>query len=125
LAVEHVVQNLRSEMYLKASSLIVAGRSDEIASLADANPMQWMRQQPVNYLGEIYFLQGTKVSDGNWYYDKATHTLVYFYSKTTNFREGKLKQLKFKVKLVNNNRNAVGQSIFKIMPTANKRHFKR
>lgn len=110
LAAERVVQALRSALQLQLASMMARGRMNEVASLVEQNPMDWLAQRPSNYLGAFYVAVPSELEPGNWYFDKKEHKLVYLFSHSDNSESAEPNMLNFKVKLVNNRDNAVKQA---------------
>ena len=75
-AMEMTVANMRTGLRYRIADLIVNSRLSEIPTLADENPVNWLAEQPENYLGEFDSLpqEGTA---GKWFYDKGNRELVY------------------------------------------------
>ena len=110
LAAEQVVQALRSALQLQLASMMARGRMNEVAGLAEQNPMDWLAQKPANYLGAFYQALPGELDAGNWYFDKKEHKLVYLFSHSDNSESAEPNQLSFKVKLVNNRDGAARQA---------------
>jgi hypothetical protein len=83
-AMEMTVANMRSGLRYKVADLIINNRVPEIAALADENPMTWLASPPDNYLGEYDKAPQTAI-EGNWYYDRTDHELVYTLNKRRHF----------------------------------------
>jgi general secretion pathway protein G len=109
LAVDQVVTVLRSALQLQLTSLTISGPRGDLVSLTEQNPMDWLEQRPVNYLGPIYAPQVRDVVPGSWYFDKKDKKLVYLFRSGDNFYSRERNQLNFKVKLVNNRVNSAKQ----------------
>jgi prepilin-type N-terminal cleavage/methylation domain-containing protein len=77
---------LRSAMDLQVASLISAGRSTELASLARRNPVEWLKQAPANYLGAVAGESAAGDRAGNWYFDTLSAELVYVASRRAHLR---------------------------------------
>jgi len=83
-AMEMTVANMRTGLRYKIADLIVNSRLSEIPTLADENPLNWLAERPVNYLGEFNSLhrEGTP---GTWFYDKRNRELVYTVNNRRHF----------------------------------------
>ena len=99
LAMEQVVVALRASLVAKVASLYVNNKSDEIARLAEQNPMSWLERKPKNYLGEFYAPSVKDIAAGNWYFDRASKNLVYLLEDGNYFPADKVRTVKFKVRL--------------------------
>ncbi len=110
LATEQVVRALRSALQLQLASMMARGRMNEVASLAEQNPMDWLAQRPGNYLGAFYLVVPSELEPGNWHFDKREHKLVYLFNHSDYSESAEPNLLKFKVKLVNNRDHAVRQA---------------
>lgn len=110
--VQRLVASLRSALQLKAATLFIAHRYDQMERLAEENPMSWLVEAPTNYVGEYYAPDKQKIPDGNWYFDRQDRTLVYLPNsrKLAGGKQSKL--LKFNVKLRNLFPNATTVSGF-------------
>jgi len=75
-AMESTAENIRTGLRYKVADLILANRMSEIATLADENPMNWLAEQPGNYLGELD-APPTSEPKGLWYFDRRNRELVY------------------------------------------------
>src|SRR5258708_18959584 len=50
-AMDMTVANLRTGLRYKTGDLLIRDKVSEIATLADENPVNWLRCPPANYLG--------------------------------------------------------------------------
>ena len=100
LAAERMVSVLRAALALQIAQLRMQGRGVEIDKLAGKNPMDWLREKPANYAGELFDPAPGQVQAGNWYFDRKTHFLVYLLNNANKFPQGISNALKYKVKLV-------------------------
>ena len=83
-AMEMTVANMRTGLRYKIADLIVSSRLSEIPTLADENPVNWLAERPVNYLGEFDSLPREGTS-GKWFYDKRNRELVYTVNNRRHF----------------------------------------
>lgn len=74
---DRTVAILRSALALKAAGIMTAGRFEEIASLRDDNPMDWLAERPGNYIGELFDPEISEIPPGSWYFDRKTRELAY------------------------------------------------
>jgi len=68
---------LRSTLVMVAAQRIVNGRTADISRLDGANPMGFLLETPSNYLGELSTADPETIPPRHWYFDLATHRLVY------------------------------------------------
>ena len=83
-AMEMTVANMRTGLRYRIADLIVSSRLSEIPTLADENPVNWLAERPVNYLGEFDSLPREGTS-GKWFYDKRNRELVYTVNNRRHF----------------------------------------
>lgn len=114
-AVTATIGNIRSALGLEVAALAVRGKTGNIASLQNTNPMKLLAQTPNNYLGEINNI--TEADDkGAWYFNNNDHSLNYVVNYTQNFKSNikTLKRTRHKLKMVysdNNNNNRFDQGV--------------
>ncbi len=99
-AAERMVSVLHASLTLQIAQLQMQGRSADIDTLAGQNPMDWLRDKPGNYAGELFDPAPADVQAGNWYFDRKTHFLVYRLINANKFPEGMPNSLKYKVKFI-------------------------
>ena len=100
LAAERMVGVLRAALSLQIAQLRMQGRGADIDKLAGKNPMDWLREKPGNYAGELFDPAPADVQAGNWYFDRKTRFLVYRLNNANKFPQGTPNTLKYKVKFV-------------------------
>ncbi len=98
-AMTRFVADLRSVLHMKVAQLRAQNKGDEIAALADQNPIEWLAEKPINYRGEWYAPTPKDVEDGNWYFDRASHVLVYLIRDRKTFEKPESNRISFKVEL--------------------------
>ena len=98
-AVGQVTGALRSALHLKTAQLFVRHQEDQMAALAEQNPMDWLAERPRNYLGEFYAPIGQDLTPGNWYFDRKDKLIVYLLNYGKTVGKDAPKVMKFKVKL--------------------------
>jgi hypothetical protein len=76
-AMETTVVNIRTGLRYKVITLMIAGRTQDLPQLLDQNPIHWLENPPINYLGEFNSLADTDILPGNWYFDVLTKRLSY------------------------------------------------
>ena len=77
---------LRSAMHLRVAKLISTGRTSELASFIGSNPMQWLGQEPANYLGAVAGETAVGGRVGAWYFDTISAELVYLASRHAHLK---------------------------------------
>ena len=83
-AMDLTVANLRIGLRYKTGDLLIRDKVSEIATLADENPVNWLQNQPQNYLGEFDRKPDADLR-GKWYFDKTRHELVYTINNRRHF----------------------------------------
>jgi len=73
---EYTVAVVKSALQLRVAALLLQGEGKDIASLARANPVEWLMQPPPGYQGEFRAPQ-PDVPRGSWYFDATRRELVY------------------------------------------------
>jgi general secretion pathway protein G len=100
VAVQQLTGTLRTALQVRATQQLASGSQAGVAALEQENPMAWLSEKPVNYLGEFYSPNLEELPHGNWLFDRTDHSLVYLpdYHKSFSFETSKF--LKFKVKFI-------------------------
>lgn len=86
-----LAQNLgvmRSALGMQVVKQVVEGDTEAIAALASTNPMNYLSEQPVNYLGEFDQPDPGSVAEGAWYFDRRSGLLVYRVKNSAYFTGG-------------------------------------
>lgn len=83
-AMDLTIASMRAGMRSEVAGLLIADRVSEIQTLADRNPMSWLKSAPENYLGE---LDGPPAEEprGKWYFDRKRRELVYTANNRRHF----------------------------------------
>lgn len=112
VTMETVAGTLRSALGMKVAEYIVKSKTAELAALEGSNPMDLLAEVPRNYLGELDGPDPGKLEDGNWYFDKRAHALVYLVRNKGYFSGGVSPppRARFMVQLVYSDRN--GNKVF-------------
>ena len=84
-AMEGTVSVLRAALHLRAVSLIAKDRIEDLRALANGNPMDWLAEQPPNYLGAFDGTPPVMPDRGNWFFDRQSGMLVYRVYRTRHF----------------------------------------
>jgi len=100
-AMEQLVGTLRSALRFQIADKLIKGKAQTIPGLAEDNPMHWLAEQPVNYVGERFAPNAGEVPKGNWYFDLKDRQLVYVVSRGGHFIPNKrgLKEVRYAVRL--------------------------
>lgn len=101
-AMEQIAGTLRSALHLQIADKLVKGQIQAIPHLAEDNPMDWLAEQPANYVGERFAPQASEVPKGSWYYDLKDRQLVYVVSRDSHFAPNKQgrKEVRYAVRVV-------------------------
>lgn len=101
-AMEQMTGNLRSALHMQIADKLVRGKGADIASLLNDNPMDWLAEQPSNYVGVRFAPQAKDVAGGNWYFDLKDKSLVYAVKRGSHFIPGRngRKEVRYQVRLV-------------------------
>lgn len=86
-AMEITIMNLRSGLRLRVAELMIQDRMQEIASLAQENPVKWLDAPPPNYIGQADDAEPA-IAPGSWYFDSRRRELVYIPRRTRFFQPG-------------------------------------
>ncbi|MDP1681214.1 MAG: type II secretion system protein [Burkholderiales bacterium] len=84
-AMEQLAGTLRSALHLQIADKLIKGKPQGVSGLAEENPMDWLAEQPANYLGERFAPGPGEVSKGNWYFDLKDKNLVYVVARGGHF----------------------------------------
>lgn len=101
VAVRQTVEILRTALRLKVSQLYVTNRLQDVAALADDNPIDWLKDKPGNYIGEYFSPEIKDIPAGNWYFDRRDKTLVYLFNGGNSLHTTALHMIKLKVRRFN------------------------
>ena len=88
-AMEGTLSVLRAALHLRAVSLIAKDRIDDLRGLGDGNPMDWLAEQPPNYLGAFDGKPPHVPDRGSWFFDRQSRMLVYEVYRTRHFVPGR------------------------------------
>ncbi len=77
MAMEGVVQSLRTAAVERGMQGRISGDRGSAGNVAGTNPMLWLAQPPLNYLGELAGPDPATIPGGQWYFDSASHLLLY------------------------------------------------
>lgn len=100
VAAKQLIHSLRTALAVRSAQGLAAGGRFALVAISHENPIEWLVRRPENYLGEYYSPDETKLRKGNWYFDKASRTLVYLVAAPKSFSAETPKFLRFKVELL-------------------------
>jgi len=76
-AMQQVVGALQSALVMQYGHRMTLGMGGELSDISTENPMNWLAQKPVNYLGEFNAIKPGAIESGNWAFDRSVHELIY------------------------------------------------
>lgn len=85
VSVQRVIASLKSAVMLQAAEMVVNKGINSIKTLESTNPMNYLQEQPYNYLGAKNDSQADDHPLASWYYDPALSALVYKVKNTDYF----------------------------------------
>jgi general secretion pathway protein G len=88
-AMEQVAGTIQSALILQYGQVMTRGKSSDVATLVQDNPMNWLQKKPRNYSGEFYDPTPLAVESGNWVFDLKSRDLVYVVRNANYFKPGK------------------------------------
>lgn len=100
VAAKQLISSMRTALSVRSARAASQGGQGALLAVAQENPMDWLAEQPKNYLGEYYSPNESELRRGNWYFDKANRTLVYLSASRKSFSAETPKFLRFKVELL-------------------------
>lgn len=111
VAMEQVVNNLRGALGIKVANYLAKGDLAGIRALEGSNPVDRLSEAPTNYLGALADPDPASIAAGSWYYDLASHALVYRVRNAEHFVSslGAPARARFAVALVYEDRNRNGR----------------
>lgn len=111
-AMEQTAGAIRSALTIQMAGLITHGRAEDIAKLADVNPITLLMRKQKNYVGEFYEPDLKEISPGSWYFDLKQRQLVYLIHQGRHFlpdRSG-VKRVRYRINVVYNEAVANGSN---------------
>lgn len=105
---ELVISSVRSSLRMHLASMMIKGHAMRYEEVADANPMDWLDQKPGNYRGLLPATRKLDDLQGNWFYDPASKSLLYWVKHGEHFLldSEKDKKIRLRVILLYQNRKA-------------------
>jgi prepilin-type N-terminal cleavage/methylation domain-containing protein len=100
-AVEQNVAAISTALSMKFAAYVVRGRPAAIENEVGKNPIGLLARPPENYLGELFSPDIKTLPRGSWYFDVASHDLVYLPNRRRYLSagEGPPNMLRFRVAL--------------------------
>jgi len=86
--VGYTISAIKSALRLRISRLMIEGRLQEAAELAQQNPMGLLDEKPANYIGELRNPDPATIPKGSWYFDYSSKILVYIVRNGRHFESG-------------------------------------
>ena len=110
-AMEQMAGTLRSALHLQIADKLLKGKTRDLPLLAEDNPMDWLSEQPANYVGVRFNPKPGEVPKGDWYFDLKDKELVYIVARGSHFTPDKAgrKEVRYKVRLVYSREAQVNQ----------------
>lgn len=99
IAVQQTVGALRAGLRMKTLELYMADRQNQLPALAGQNPMQWLAEKPLNYLGEYATAEIVNLPQSHWFFDRSNAELIYILKQGNTFGDSHSELLQFKVSL--------------------------
>lgn len=101
-AMEQMVGNLRSALHMQIADKLIHGKASELPQLLNDNPMDWLAEQPANYVGVRFGPKPSEVKGGDWYFDLKDKMLVYAVKRGQYFVADSAgrKEVRYQVRLV-------------------------
>ena len=107
---EYELGMYKTALQIRLAELILERKEGEARTLEVENPTRWLSEKPTNYGGEY----PERPVPGAWYFDRATREMVYVVnsgkSLAINDVNG-MKQLRFRVKIINQAVDVSGKRI--------------
>jgi len=92
---------IKSALQMRVASYLIAGRDNDIESLRNENPVNWLQDPPRGYAGEFADDAYARVPRGSWYFDLARRELIYVIDRGDDFKpaaDGR-KWVRFRVRI--------------------------
>ncbi|MCG8415455.1 MAG: hypothetical protein MI746_14655 [Pseudomonadales bacterium] len=72
-----ITAQIQSGMNLQSMEFAINGNVDQLQHLEAANPMDFMLEPPINYLGVFDAVDSARLERRSWYFDRTAGQLVY------------------------------------------------
>ena len=99
-AMRMTVANVRTALEIKVVHRKLPSGTIDLTMLAEQNPFDWLKDKPVNYVGEYFSPSDADIGEGNWAFDRSDKSVIYLLNISSGFLDAPTKRLKFKVKLL-------------------------
>ena len=96
---ELVISSVKSALRMRLANMMIRGHATRYGDLADDNPMDWLEQVPGNYRGHLAPSWRQEELQGNWFFDPASRTLVYWVKHGEHFRPDSSNQKKVRIEV--------------------------
>jgi len=98
-AMEENVGAIQSALTLQTGKNYTRNNPQELAQLAQENPVRWLQKLPKNYSGEFFDPTPSSVAPGSWVFDLKARELIYVLDRAEYFVPGKdgKKWIRFRV----------------------------
>jgi general secretion pathway protein G len=103
---------LKLALQVHIGDLIARNQRLDLVAIARENPIQWLDQPVIGYVGEFGSDVSAQLPKGSWYFDRSRAELVYVLNLDRNFRpvSGARARVRWHVKLVRPDGAAAGDS---------------
>ena len=111
---------IKSALQMRVASYLIAARDNDIESLRNENPVNWLQEPPQGYVGEFQGDAYARVPRGSWYFDLARRELIYVIDRGDHFEPGAdgRKWVRFRVRIEYENAQTKDGSSRKVMTAA-------
>lgn len=86
LLVELTVMNMRTALLGEIADRLIKGRGADTSGLLGANPVRFLKGPPAGYVGEFKTPDASQMQPGSWCFDASSGELIYYLSRTANFK---------------------------------------
>jgi len=110
---ESTLRIYKTAVQIRLAELILERREGEAGMLEVENPTRWLSEKPTDYAGEY----PRQPEPGAWYFDSGTRELVYVANSASGLvvsADNRMKQLRFRVRIIYQAINAGGKPILGI-----------
>ncbi|MGK5037728.1 type II secretion system protein [Janthinobacterium sp. LB3P118] len=99
VAVQQTLLALRAGLRMQVLELYASDRQNQLPALAGKNPIDWLAERPVNYLGAYTAPAIEKLPQSHWFFDQSNAELIYILNRGNIFGGYRSELLQFKVSL--------------------------
>ncbi|MDQ9170230.1 type II secretion system protein [Oxalobacteraceae bacterium R-40] len=97
---ELTISSIRSALRMRLAGMMIQGATKRYGEVAEDNPMDWLEHKPGNYGGLLTASRNLKEIKGNWFYDPASKSLIYWVKHGDHFRPDSANEKKVRLKIV-------------------------